>query len=51
MLNNLSITQYNSQLAEKIEYLNNIMLLFQTLKSEIFRSDISHYRMRAKFRI
>ncbi len=51
MLNNLSITQYNLQLAEKIKYLNSIMLPFNAPKPEIFRSDFSHYRMRAEFRL
>lgn len=51
MLNNLSITQYNSQLTEKIKYLNSIMLPFNAPKPEIFRSDFSHYRMRAEFRL
>uniref|UniRef100_A0A3B0LX77 tRNA/tmRNA (uracil-C(5))-methyltransferase n=1 Tax=Arsenophonus endosymbiont of Trialeurodes vaporariorum TaxID=235567 RepID=A0A3B0LX77_9GAMM len=51
MLNNLSITQYNLQLAEKIKYLNSIMLPFNAPEPEIFRSDFSHYRMRAEFRL
>lgn len=51
MLNNLSITQYKSQLSEKIKYLNSIMLPFNPPKPEIFRSDFCHYRMRAEFRL
>ncbi|HGJ5865234.1 MAG TPA: tRNA (uridine(54)-C5)-methyltransferase TrmA [Arsenophonus nasoniae] len=51
MLNNLSITQYNSQLTEKIKYLNSIMLPYNAPKPEIFRSDFSYYRMRAEFRL
>jgi len=43
--------QYHQQLADKIESLNNLMVDVDLPKAEIFESSISHYRMRAEFRI
>ncbi|PWC14612.1 tRNA (uridine(54)-C5)-methyltransferase TrmA [Brenneria roseae subsp. roseae] len=48
---NLPIEQYDNQLAQKTERLSNMMASFNAPKPAVFRSPVSHYRMRAEFRI
>lgn len=40
-----------AQLAEKVVRLQSMMAPFSDLVPEVFRSPVSHYRMRAEFRI
>lgn len=47
----LPTDQYDVQLAEKVVRLQSMMAPFCTLVPEVFRSPLSHYRMRAEFRI
>lgn len=47
----LPIDQYDAQLAEKVSRLQTMMTPFTTPDVEVFRSPVSHYRMRAEFRI
>jgi tRNA (uracil-5-)-methyltransferase len=47
----LPTDQYDVQLAEKVVRLQSMMAPFSTLVPEVFRSPLSHYRMRAEFRI
>lgn len=48
---NLPIEQYDDQLAEKTARLTAMMTPFQAPAPEVFRSPVSHYRMRAEFRV
>ncbi|QZN96093.1 tRNA (uridine(54)-C5)-methyltransferase TrmA [Symbiopectobacterium purcellii] len=48
---NLPIEQYDDLLAEKTERLRQMMVPFAAPEPEVFRSPVSHYRMRAEFRI
>ncbi|MFT4273136.1 MAG: tRNA (uridine(54)-C5)-methyltransferase TrmA [Pantoea sp.] len=47
----LPIEQYDAQLAEKVSRLQAMMAPFAAPEVEVFRSPVSHYRMRAEFRI
>lgn len=47
----LPTDRYDVQLAEKVVRLQSMMAPFCTLVPEVFRSPLSHYRMRAEFRI
>ncbi len=47
----LPIEQYDAQLAEKVARLETMMAPFSAPETEVFRSPVSHYRMRAEFRI
>ncbi|MGK3127366.1 tRNA (uridine(54)-C5)-methyltransferase TrmA [Candidatus Pantoea formicae] len=47
----LPIEQYDAQLAEKVSRLQAMMSPFAAPDVEVFRSPVSHYRMRAEFRI
>ncbi|MCE0492054.1 tRNA (uridine(54)-C5)-methyltransferase TrmA [Pantoea sp. Mb-10] len=47
----LPIEQYDAQLAEKRQRLHAMMLPYAAPEVEVFRSPVSHYRMRAEFRI
>ncbi|WP_058960103.1 tRNA (uridine(54)-C5)-methyltransferase TrmA [Type-E symbiont of Plautia stali] len=47
----LPIEQYDAQLAEKASRLQAMMSPFAAPDVEVFRSPVSHYRMRAEFRI
>lgn len=47
----LPIEQYDAQLAEKVARLQSMMAPFSAPEPEVFRSPVSHYRMRAEFRI
>ena len=47
----LPIAQYDDQLAEKVSRLEVMMAPFSAPAPEVFRSPVSHYRMRAEFRI
>lgn len=47
----LPTEQYNAQLDEKIARLETLMKPFSAPEVEVFRSPVSHYRMRAEFRI
>ena len=47
----LPIERYDDQLAEKTARLQAMMSPFQAPEPEVFRSPVSHYRMRAEFRI
>jgi tRNA (uracil-5-)-methyltransferase len=47
----LPIEQYDAQLAEKVSRLQAMMTPFAAPEVEVFRSPVSHYRMRAEFRI
>ena len=47
----LPTEQYEAQLAEKVVRLQSMMAPFSNLVPEVFRSPVSHYRMRAEFRI
>lgn len=47
----LPIEQYDAQLAEKVARLQSMMAPFAAPEPEVFRSPVSHYRMRAEFRI
>ncbi|NDL01007.1 tRNA (uridine(54)-C5)-methyltransferase TrmA [Photorhabdus bodei] len=52
MMQNLLPTEsYEQQLTEKVSRLKNMMVPFQPPGPEVFRSPLSHYRMRAEFRI
>lgn len=48
---NLPIEQYDDQLAEKTARLTALMSPFNAPAAEVFRSPVSHYRMRAEFRV
>ncbi len=48
---NLPIEQYDDQLAEKTARLTALMTPFNAPAAEVFRSPVSHYRMRAEFRV
>jgi tRNA (uracil-5-)-methyltransferase len=47
----LPTEQYEAQLAEKVVRLQSLMTPFSAPLPEVFRSPVSHYRMRAEFRI
>ncbi|KGQ11042.1 tRNA (uracil(54)-C(5))-methyltransferase [Beauveria bassiana D1-5] len=47
----LPTDQYDAQLAEKVIRLEGMMAPFAAPAPEVFRSPVSHYRMRAEFRI
>ena len=47
----LPTEQYEAQLAEKVVRLQSLMSPFSAPLPEVFRSPVSHYRMRAEFRI
>jgi tRNA (uracil-5-)-methyltransferase len=47
----LPIELYDAQLAEKVARLQSMMAPFTAPAPEVFRSPVSHYRMRAEFRI
>lgn len=47
----LLIERYDDQLEEKTARLKTLLLPFTTVEPEVFRSPVSHYRMRAEFRI
>jgi len=47
----LPTDQYDAQLAEKVVRLQSMMTPFAAPVPEVFRSPVSHYRMRAEFRI
>lgn len=47
----LPIDLYDAQLAEKVVRLQSMMVPFAAPVPEVFRSPVSHYRMRAEFRI
>ncbi len=47
----LPTEQYDAQLAEKVVRLQSMMTPFNAPVPEVFRSPVSHYRMRAEFRI
>ena len=47
----LPTEQYDAQLAEKVVRLQSLMTPFHAQAPEVFRSPVSHYRMRAEFRI
>ena len=47
----LPIEQYDAQLEEKVVRLQTLMTPFTTMDVDVFRSPVSHYRMRAEFRI
>jgi tRNA (uracil-5-)-methyltransferase len=48
---NLPIECYDQQLAEKTARLTTMMAPFHAPEVEVFRSPVSHYRMRAEFRV
>ncbi|WP_431296743.1 tRNA (uridine(54)-C5)-methyltransferase TrmA [Rahnella sp. PAMC 25559] len=48
---NLPIEQYDDQLAEKTARLTAMMSPFHAPQVDVFRSPVSHYRMRAEFRV
>ena len=47
----LPTEQYDAQLAEKVVRLQSLMTPFYAQAPEVFRSPVSHYRMRAEFRL
>ncbi|MEA1062682.1 tRNA (uridine(54)-C5)-methyltransferase TrmA [Erwinia sp. HR93] len=47
----LPTNQYEAQLAEKVLRLQTLMAPYSSLIPEVFRSPLSHYRMRAEFRV
>ena len=47
----LPIEEYDAQLAEKVSRLETMMTPFAAPAVEVFRSPVSHYRMRAEFRL
>ena len=47
----LPVEQYETQLAEKTTRLQTMMAPFSAPAVEVYRSPVSHYRMRAEFRI
>ena len=47
----LPIEEYDAQLAEKVSRLETMMTPFAAPDVEVFRSPVSHYRMRAEFRL
>ncbi|WP_312241823.1 tRNA (uridine(54)-C5)-methyltransferase TrmA [Pantoea sp.] len=47
----LPIEHYDAQLAEKVSRLETMMTPFAAPAVEVFRSPVSHYRMRAEFRL
>ncbi|WP_158782213.1 tRNA (uridine(54)-C5)-methyltransferase TrmA [Pantoea sp. BAV 3049] len=47
----LPTEQYDAQLGEKVARLETLMTPFAAPEVEVFRSPVSHYRMRAEFRI
>src|SRR5471030_956995 len=48
---NLPIEQYDDQLAEKTARLTAMMSPFNAPQPDVLRSPVSHYRMRAEFRV
>lgn len=51
MQNTLPIENYEKQLSEKANRLQDMMSPFQAPDVDVFASPVSHYRMRAEFRI
>lgn len=47
----LPVELYDEQLAEKVTRLTSMMAPFHAPDAQVFRSPVSHYRMRAEFRI
>ena len=47
----LPVEHYDDQLAEKVNRLTSMMVPFNAPQADVFRSPVSHYRMRAEFRI
>lgn len=47
----LPVEHYDDQLAEKVNRLTSMMVPFNAPDADVFRSPVSHYRMRAEFRI
>ncbi|KGT86162.1 tRNA (uracil-5-)-methyltransferase [Erwinia typographi] len=47
----LPIEQYDAQLEEKVSRLQTLMTPYAAPEVEVFRSPVSHYRMRAEFRL
>ncbi|WP_261642795.1 tRNA (uridine(54)-C5)-methyltransferase TrmA [Erwinia mallotivora] len=47
----LPTEQYDAQLQQKVVRLNALMAPFDAPETELFRSPVSHYRMRAEFRV
>ncbi|GAA0519250.1 tRNA (uridine(54)-C5)-methyltransferase TrmA [Tatumella terrea] len=47
----LPVEHYDDQLAEKVNRLTTMMTPFNAPEAQVFRSPVSHYRMRAEFRI
>ena len=47
----LPTEQYDAQLADKVARLQSLMTPFTDQAPEVFRSPVSHYRMRAEFRL
>ena len=47
----LPIEQYDAQLEEKVTRLQTLMTPWAAPEVEVFRSPVSHYRMRAEFRL
>lgn len=47
----LPVEQYDAQLEEKVIRLRTLMTPFAAPEVEVFRSPVSHYRMRAEFRL
>lgn len=47
----LPVELYEDQLAEKVNRLTSMMSAFNAPEVEVFRSPVSHYRMRAEFRV
>ncbi|WP_338559242.1 tRNA (uridine(54)-C5)-methyltransferase TrmA [Erwinia sp. E_sp_B04_7] len=47
----LPIEQYDAQLEEKVTRLQTLMTPYAAPEVEVFRSPVSHYRMRAEFRL
>ena len=47
----LPVEDYDDQLAEKVNRLTSMMVPFNAPQADVFRSPVSHYRMRAEFRI
>ena len=48
---NLPLEHYDSQLAEKKQRLTQLFSAYSHPEVEVFRSPVSHYRMRAEFRL
>ncbi|WP_241569526.1 tRNA (uridine(54)-C5)-methyltransferase TrmA [Rosenbergiella collisarenosi] len=47
----LPIAQYDAQLTEKRQRLSHLLSSYEHPEIEVFRSPVSHYRMRAEFRL